>query len=234
MSTKLAKERMTRVLGVSSTGFPIYAISGSEGENEGSGNEGTEGKEKDGSEGGTGGSGGDSGQNTPQPKMVSEEEFQTILRRLEAADKAKGEMEKRLRAIDDKDKSELEKAKQELQELKDRADRAEAAALQARLAAEILRFPGFVWHDPEAVLKMVDMEMISVDPDTDKVVGVKDAINKLAKDKPYLLKGKQDGDNKKSGGAGTNGASGHNPAGGGDTTDKNKLRDELRKKYKVR
>ena len=71
------------------------------------------------------------------------------------------------------------------------------------------------------------------DAETGAVKGVKDALNKLAKDKPYLLKGKT-GDKKEGGGAGTNGASGHNPAGGGDTADKNKVRQKLASKYKLR
>lgn len=232
MSTRLADERMRRVIGIASTGWPIYAISGSEGDNDGSEDENDKAKEKEGT-GDTGGTGGDGGQGTPQPRVFSEEEYSTILRRLEAADKAKGEMEKRLRAIDDADKSELEKAKRDLEEIRQKAEKAEAAALQARLANEILKFPGFVWHDPEAILKLVDMEKISVDPETDKVTGVKDALQALAKDKPYLLKGKQD--SSKSGGSGGNsGASGHNPAGAGDTTDKNKRRDQLVSKYKLR
>ena len=235
MSTRLADERMRRVIGIASTGWPIYAISGSEGDNDGSEDENDKAKEKEGT-GDTGGTGGDGGQGTPQPRVFSEEEYSTILRRLEAADKAKGEMEKRLRAIDDADKSELEKAKRDLEEIRQKAEKAEAAALQARLANEILKFPGFVWHDPEAILKLVDMEKISVDPETDKVTGVKDALQALAKDKPYLLKGKQDsGKDGKSGGSGGNsGASGHNPAGAGDTTDKNKRRDQLVSKYKLR
>lgn len=229
MSKMLAKERMTRVLGISSTGFPIYVIQGSEGENEGTNEGKPEEKEK---EGGDGGGTTEGTAEAPQPQVVSREEYETILRRLNAADQAKGAAEKRLREIDDADKSELEKAKRDLEEIKKRAEAAEAAALQAKLANEILKFPGFIWHDPEAVLRLVDMEMISVDEDG-KVTGVKDALNKLAKDKAYLLKGKQ-GDKDKSGGAGTNGASGHNPAGAGDTTDANKQRDKLRQKYKLR
>ena len=228
MSMMLAEERKRRVLGIASTGFPIYAISGSEGDENGDGDT-DEGKEKD----KTGDGGGSTDTGTPQPKVVSEEEYNTILRRLEAADRAKGEIAKQLKQYEDKDKSELEKLQGQLKEYQEKAEKAEAAALQAKLANEILKFPGFVWHDPEAVLRLVDMEMISVDEDG-KVTGVKDALNKLAKEKAYLLKGKQGDSKKESGGAGTNGASGHNPAGGGDTTDANKQRDKLRAKYKLR
>lgn len=233
MSRMLAGERMKRVLGITSAGHPIYAISGSEGENEG-GKEGetTEGN-KEGEGGSTGGSGEGGSGTAEQPKMVSEEEYQTILRRLEAADRAKGEIAKQLKQYEDKDKSELEKLQGELKELKDKADRAAAEALQAKLSNEILKFPGFVWHDPEAVLRLVDMEMISVGEDG-KVTGVKDALTKLAKDKAYLLKGKQDNKGGGGSGSGNNGSSGHNPGGSADTADKNKRRDELTKRYKLR
>src|SRR5213596_2700649 len=104
MSKMLAKERMIRVLGTASTGFPIYPIGGSEGENEGGTGENNEG-EKGGEGGSTGGTGEGGTQVTEQPKVVTAEEHDTILRRLQAADKAKGEFEKKLREIEDKDKS---------------------------------------------------------------------------------------------------------------------------------
>lgn len=232
MSKMLAKERMTRVLGISSTGFPIFPIRGSEGEeDEGKQGEGDGGKE--GTSGQTGGTG-EGGSTAPPPvTTISLEEHETILRRLAAADKAKGEAEKRLKELDDADKSELEKAQRDLKEMQDRLEKAEAAALSAKLSSEILKFPGYTWHDPEAVLKMVDMDTITVDAETGAVKGVNDALKKLAKDKPYLLKGKQ-GDEKKDGKTGGNGASGHNPGGGGETADKNKVRAKLANKYKLR
>lgn len=235
MSMMLAKERMTRVLGIASAGFPIYPICGSEGDNEG----GTDGKAGEGEggkagegEGGTGGTGDGSG-STPPATTVTLEEYETIKRRMEAADTEKGKLAKQLRDIEDKDKSEVDKLKRDYEEAKAELEKARAEALAAKLSSEILKFPGFVWHDPEAVLRLVDMEMISVD-EAGAVKGVKDALTKLAKDKPYLLKGKQGDKGDGKGGAGTNGASGHNPAGAGDTADKNKRRQELAGRYKLR
>lgn len=231
MSMTLAKERMIRVLGISSTGFPIFPICGAEGD-EDEGNAGGDGDNGSGDGGNTGGTG-DGTKTTAEVKVITAEEYDTALRRAQAADKAKSELAKKLQEIEDKDKSEVDKLKRDFEEAKAELEKARAEALSAKLSSEILKFPGFVWHDPEAVLRLVDMEMISVD-EAGAVKGVKDALNKLAKDKPYLLKGKQDKDGKGSSGAGTNGASGHNPAGGGDTTDKNKQRDALRQKYKLR
>lgn len=234
MSMMLADERRKRVIGIASTGFPLYAISGSEGDNDGGNGDNNEDKSGEGDTGGTGGTSGDGGTQKVTPQVVTLEEYETIKRRMEAADSEKGKLAKQLRDIEDKDKSEVEKLKRDFEEAQAELKKAREEALAAKLSSEILKFPGFVWHDPEAVLRLVDMEMISVD-ETGAVKGVKDALNKLAKDKPYLLKGKQDKDGGKgSGGAGTNGASGHNPAGGGDTTDKNKRRNELAQKYKLR
>ena len=232
MSMMLAEERRKRVIGIASTGRFIFAISGSEGEEEGSGNNGENDEGGSGGEGGSGSSGSGTTTVTEQPKTVTAEEHDTILRRLQAADKAKGEFEKKLREIEDKDKSEVEKLKRDFEELKKERDQAVQEALSAKLSSEILKFPGFVWHDPEAVLRLVDMEMISVDNETGKVNGVRDALNKLAKDKAYLLKSKANEGGGKNG-SGGNGSSGHNPSGGGDTSDKNKQREKLVSKYKL-
>jgi len=233
MSTMLAKERMNRVLGISSTGFPIVDICGAEpDDNEGDNGKAPEGGSGDGS-GSTGGTG-DGGQVTEPPKVVSLEEHERILARMQAADKAKGEFEKKLREIEDKDKSEVDKLKRDYEEMKRELDKAKQEALSAKLSNEILKFPGFVWHDPEAVLKLVDMDAIEVDPETGTVKGVKDALTKLSRDKPFLLKGKQGDEKKNEKGSGTIGASGHNPGGGGDTSDKNKARAALVNKYKLR
>lgn len=232
MSMMLAKERMIRVLGISSTGFPIFPICGAEGDEDKEGNGSNEG-DKGGDGSGSTGSTGDGGQVPEQPKVVSLEEHERILARMQAADKAKGEFEKKLREIEDKDKSEVDRLKRDYEEMKRELEQARQEALSAKLSSEILKFPGFVWHDPEAVLRLVDMDGIEVDAESGAVKGVKDALTKLAKDKPYLLKGKQ-GDEKKDKGSGTIGASGHNPGGGGETADKNKARAALVNKYKLR
>lgn len=220
-----------RAIGWMTDGTPLYPISGAdpepvekEGEGEGSGSgEGESGE----------GSGGGSTETSGVDIAALAVELETTKRRLAAADAAKGVAEKRLNEIDSKDQSELEKAQKELEKATARADAAEAAALRAKLDREILKFPGFVWHDPETVLALVDMEMISVNEESGKVDGVKAALEKLAKSKPFLLKGKQDAGKSGNNSGGTSGPSGQNPA-GGDTADKNKVRDKLAQKYKLR
>jgi len=237
MSKMLAKSRMTRVLGVTSTGFPIYLICGAEnGDNDGGdgSNSGTDSdKDKDANpEGDPSGDGA-----AIQPKMYSEEDYNTILRRLNAADEAKGKAEKRLQEMDDAERSELEKAQRDLQVAQQKLEHLEKENLRGKIANAILQYPGFTWHDPEVVLQLVDMDDLDVDQETGKVKGVKDALTKLSKDKPFLLKGKTQQDDKdkdsKNGTGAQNGASGHSPQ-SGQPDEKNKRREEMAKKYKLR
>lgn len=229
MSMKLAKSRESRVLGIASTGWPIFPIFGAEPDDE---NEETD----DSNSSDSGDSDGDSGESSSAEKlaeMVTRAEYDTILKRLQAADKAKGAAEKRLREMDDAEKSELEKAQRDLQVATERAERAEAEALRARMEKELLKYPGYTWHDPDAVLTLVDMDLIDVDEETGKIKGVREALKKLATEKPYLLKGKaSEGEKKEDPGAGQKVASGHNPA-GNQPDDKNKRRQELMKRYKL-
>lgn len=233
MSMMLADERQRRILGITSTGFPIFPICGAEdGDEKEKDGANSEGQDDGESEGDDGQSSGD-GVSDALKDMVSRAEYENILRRMQAADKAKSAAEKRLQELDDAEKSELEKAQRDLQAAVERAEKAEAAATRARLEKELLKYPGYTWHDPDAVLTLVDMDLIEVDPETDKVKGVKEALKKLAAEKPYLLKGKQDdGEKEKNNQGGQKVASGHSPT-GSQPDDKNKLRQKLSAKYKL-
>jgi hypothetical protein len=235
----LAMRPEIRALGWMADGSPIYPIWGCDPDPTGDPAGGT-------GEGGTGEGGGvdPSGETGdpvdpaggPDPTALAQQ-IEVLTKRLLAADRAKGEAEKRLRDIDDQGKSELEKLRADNQELAARAEAATQAATRARLEREILKHPGYIWHDPEVVLALVDMSNIEIDEETDKVTGVNDALKKLAASKPFLLKGKNpDG----GGTGGGNGATGGRPAGssgtnpsGGAPNNAEKRRDELAKKYKL-
>jgi hypothetical protein len=105
------------------------------------------------------------------------------------------------------------------------------------LEREILKHPGYIWHDPEVVLALVDMDSIEIDEETGKVTGVNDALKKLAASKPFLLKGKNPDGGGQGGGGSANGgkpagSSGTNPS-GGTPNNAEKRREELAKKYKL-
>lgn len=165
------------------------------------------------------------------------QQIETLTRRMQAADKAKGDYERKLREYEDQGKNELQKAQEQVQELTNKLEQATQAATRARLEREILKHPGYIWHDPDVVLTLVDMDQIQIDEETGKVTGVNDALKKLAASKPFLLKGK----NPDGGGQGGSGQTGGRPAGasgtnptGGTTTPPEKRRQELANKYKLR
>lgn len=235
---KLAMRPEIRVLGWMADRTPIYSIQGADPEPAGAPAGGT------GEGGGTEGApaGGTPPEGTtgvvdpvagPDPTAA---QIEVLTRRLAAADKAKGEMESKLRAIDDQGKNELQKAQEAVKELTAKLELTQQAATRARLEREILKHPGYIWHDPEVVLALVDMDGIEIDEETGKVTGVNDALKKLAASKPFLLKGKnQDG-----GGQGGNSATGGKPTGssgtnptGGTPNNAEKRREELAKKYKL-
>jgi hypothetical protein len=245
MSMKLAKERESRVLGISSVGLPIYSISGAEpdGADDETGKAGADGGNGggNGGDGGTGKEGepsGDGGDGAEVSRQYTADEYLALERRLKAADEAKGKFEKRLNEIDQATLSETEKLKQDLAKAQEQIVALETEKTKAKMANAILQFPGYTWHDPEVVLQVVDMDLIEFDDETGKVKGVKGALDKLAKEKPYLLKGKTSGSG--GSGSGTNngagtkvGSSGHSPNGEGRPDDKNAQRKALAKKYKL-
>lgn len=51
---------------------------------------------------------------------------------------------------------------------------------------------GHDWQDPDAVLRLADLSEVEFDEKTSKAVGLKAALDKLAKEKPYLLKLKEE------------------------------------------
>ena len=62
-----------------------------------------------------------------------------------------------------------------------------------------LKAKGYDWVDPEAALRLADLSQVEFDEKTNKAVGLESSLAKLAKDKPYLLKAKQDKDDEDEG-----------------------------------
>jgi hypothetical protein len=236
---KLAMRPEIRALGWMADGSPIYPIQGADPDPTGAPAGGSEGGGAEGApEGGTGEGATATGVVDPQagPDPTAAQ-IEVLTRRLAAADKAKGEMESKLRAIDDQGKNELQKAQDQVKELTAKLELTQQAATRARLEREILKHPGYIWHDPEVVLALVDMDSIEIDEETGKVTGVYDALKKLAASKPFLLKGKNPDGGGQGGGGSANGgkpagSSGTNPS-GGTPNNAEKRREELAKKYKL-
>jgi hypothetical protein len=135
--------------------------------------------------------------------------------RMEAADRTAQEkvreladVNAKLKAFEDKDKSELEKAQGEAKAAKDEATAAAEQLTALRIQNAFLTENTHTWHNPAAAMKLLDLDAVTIG-DNGKVEGLKPAIDKLAKDHPYLIKTEEKG------GAATGGASG---AGGGSGT----------------
>lgn len=178
-------------------GTPIYPIMGSDPE----GQEGSEEEDPDEEDGEDEGDGEESeGDEKPKPKSKSkpkETDAQRI-RRLNAENKQRREAleaaEERLRAIEDKDKSELEIAKRDYEELKAKYEKVPETLNALRIENAFLKLPGYNWHDPDDALDRILKDPDVTIDDDGTVDGLEQAVKDLAKKKPYLLKGEEDGE----------------------------------------
>ncbi len=116
------------------------------------------------------------------------------LERMRAADRAKSaaeaallETQKKLREFEDKDKTELERAKRDADEFKAQAEAAQTALKQARVNNAFLTHNAYSWHNPETALSLLNLSEVTISDDG-KVTGLDKAIEALAKSDPYLLK----------------------------------------------
>lgn len=189
---------------------PIWVstgIRGAEGEGTGSGGDGT------GSDGGAGGS-----EPTAREKALQEEKDRHFARakeakdRADAAETALAEVNKRLKDIEDKDKSESEKAKADAEAALAAKEKADADLIVAQnkndelqIQIAFLASSKYTWHDAGVALKLVS-DFGEVEVKDGEVKGLDKAIDKMAKDKPFLVKAGGDA------GAGQ-GASGQQPNG---------------------
>lgn len=61
-----------------------------------------------------------------------------------------------------------------------------------RIENALLRDDKHEWQDPETALRLADLSEVEFDEKTNRAVGLNSALDKLAKEKPYLLKPKDD------------------------------------------
>jgi len=194
MNQRFTNARMMRVLGRFSDGTAIYPIYGAEDppKNEGDGG-GASGGDPSKNEGGSGGEGkgeGDGG-DPPKPKTVSQDDFDTLQKRLNAADKAKGDLQKKLDDLDKAKLGEKERAEKERDEAKALAASTAAELRSSQLKIKFLSSNKYNWHDPETALALVDLSDVEVGEDG-KVTGLEAAMKKLADSKPFLVKTEDD------------------------------------------
>jgi hypothetical protein len=118
---------------------------------------------------------------------VSRSEYEALQRRLQAADTNAAQVAAKLKEFEDKDKSELTKAQEQAAEALKNATAAQDELKSARIQNAFLSENTHTWHNPGAALKLLDLSDVTIGDDG-KVTGLKAAIEKLAKDHPYLIK----------------------------------------------
>lgn len=183
-----------QIMGYRKDGRPIYPIAGGSGEGEGTGGENAsgDGSPTPTSNAGTGASGSEGksedGVSDVKLKALEEEKARHYKLRTEAEKKA-AELEARLKEIEDKDKSESEKAVGRVKELEEQNGKLQAELDDLRLDNAILADSKHNWRDRSAVLKLLDRSGIEFRDG--KVQGLETALKGLAQEKPFLLDEKE-------------------------------------------
>lgn len=93
----------------------------------------------------------------------------------------------KLKEFEDKDKSELDRTKGDAEDYKGRAEKAEESNTRLRVENAFLLSSKQTWHNPQAALRLLDLSEVEIDDDG-KIDGLKEAVDKLIKEEPYLLK----------------------------------------------
>ena len=160
----------------------------------------------------------------PQKKIKAlEEEKDRHFRKAQQAEQEREELQKKLKEYEDKDKSELERATGQVEELKSENASLKSELEKLRVDNSFFVENSIAWHDPADAKEFVLRELGEVKVDSSgRVVGLKEAIDKVAKAKPYLVKPEQDGNGRPP-------ASGNPPKGNGKGTTPDA--EELRRKY---
>lgn len=146
---------------------------------------------------------------------VTREEFDRIRAQLAAADKARTAAEAAHAQLRDKDMPALQKAERDLVAATAALTEKDNVIGAMRVEVAFLTDNTKDWHNPTAAMQLLDRSKITVDSEG-KVMGMKDALEALAKAHPYLLKpASAEGQTGGNGAPATNLAPGTAPANGG-------------------
>lgn len=187
------RERQCRFLSSITISKPFWTLRGAEGDDDDKDKNGTESGSSEGGEGTEGTEGGDGteGSSAPHGTTVSLQEYEALKSRMQAADKNRAAAEQKVKEFEDKDRSELERAQRDLKESKEISEKLEKQLAKSTIHNKFLASNKHTWHDPETALALLDMNEVTIEDDG-SVKGLEDAIEKLAKAKPFLLKEEDD------------------------------------------
>jgi hypothetical protein len=122
-------------------------------------------------------------------RVYTAAEYNRVKARMQAADRRATETEKRLKALEDKDKPEDVKTKAELATALKELEDIRKVRQKDLIQLAFLRANEVEWHDPEDALTMADLSDVEIDDDgnVDRKA-LKAALRDLAKRKPHLVK----------------------------------------------
>jgi hypothetical protein len=179
----------------------------------------------------------------PPRKSKPKETPDQKVRRLNAEMKQRREtneaLEAKIRAIEDKDKSELEIATRDRDEATSKIGKMEATLANLAFENAFLKLDSgkYSWHDPEVALELLRKDDSLVVGDDGSVDGLAEAVKELAKKKSYLLKKEsddsEDEESTRQGGSATGSPVGSGRKSRKQDTTKAALRAKVEQKYKL-
>jgi DNA-binding transcriptional MerR regulator len=119
---------------------------------------------------------------------VSRSEYDALMRRMQAADQNAAKYQQQLKQHEDAQLTEQQKLQKQLEEANAALAEREKQLLDQQVETAMLADSTYTWHNPKTVLQLVDRELIQWAKDGRSVESVKAAMDKLAKDHPYLVK----------------------------------------------
>lgn len=148
----------------------------------------------DGKKGSEGSDGKSTEDKTEDDDKVSKKDLIAITERMKAADRRADAAEKKVKDFEDKDKDELTKATEKVTDLETSIQTLTKENQSLRLENSFALNNSFTWHDPSVVMDLVRKRDDVVIEEDGTVKGMDEALKKVAKDKPFLVKSDEDGD----------------------------------------
>jgi hypothetical protein len=141
----------------------------------------------------------DSGSDGDKDEAISKADYEAALRRMKAADKRADEAEKKVKAAEDADKDALTKATDLATELEKENATLQSEIRTLRLNNAFLTANTHAWHDPEVALDLaqakgyIEDDIIDEEGKVDRK-RLKGSLDRLAKEKPFLVQAKKKSD----------------------------------------
>jgi hypothetical protein len=124
----------------------------------------------------------------PAEKTYTQADLDAMRNQLSAADRKREEAERKAKALEDAALSEEEKRKRDLEQAnKDLAAKDEEIK-KLRIRNAFVTDNTYDWHNPEAALQLANLGNVVIDGE--KVTGLKEAVEAVAKAHPYMIKPK--------------------------------------------